>query len=253
MSRTDATPPAAEARNLTKVYGTGGNRVAAVEGISLQLPARTFTAVMGPSGSGKSTLMHMLAGLEQPTSGQAWLGGREITGMDDDGLTRLRRRHVGFVFQAFNLMPTLDVRQNIVLPFDLDGRTPSAAENQHIDQLIQRLGLAERVGHLPGQLSGGQQQRVALARALATGPELVLADEPTGNLDSRSATEVLDLLATAAEELGQATVMVTHDPTAASYASRVVYLADGHVTETVERQCTPEEIAATMLSLEGKK
>lgn len=253
MVRTDTTPPAAEARNLTKVYGTGGNRVAAVDGISLQLPARTFTAVMGPSGSGKSTLMHMLAGLEQPTSGQAWLGGREITGMDDDGLTRLRRRHVGFVFQAFNLMPTLDVRQNIVLPFDLDGRTPSAAENQHIDQLIQRLGLPERVGHLPGQLSGGQQQRVALARALATGPELVLADEPTGNLDSRSATEVLDLLATAAEELGQATVMVTHDPTAASYASRVVYLADGHVTETVERQCTPEEIAATMLSLEGRK
>lgn len=253
MVRTDTTPPAAEARNFTRVYGTGGNRVAAVDGISLQLPARTFTAVMGPSGSGKSTLMHMLAGLEQPTSGQAWLGGREITGMDDDGLTRLRRRHVGFVFQAFNLMPTLDVRQNIVLPFDLDGRTPSAAENQHIDQLIQRLGLPERVGHLPGQLSGGQQQRVALARALATGPELVLADEPTGNLDSRSATEVLDLLATAAEELGQATVMVTHDPTAASYASRVVYLADGHVTETVERQCTPEEIAATMLSLEGRK
>ncbi|KTR63470.1 peptide ABC transporter ATP-binding protein, partial [Rothia kristinae] len=199
---------------------------------------------------GKSTLMHLMAGLETPTEGRVWIGGQEITGLSDAALTSVRRRRVGFIFQAFNLMPTMDVRENILLPFELDDRRPTAEQRQWIDLLLERLGLTGRVNHRPGELSGGQQQRVAIARALATRPALVLADEPTGNLDSRAAGEVLSLLQTAAQEMGQAILMVTHDPKAAAHADRVVHLADGRIVRT-EGSGTPEQIAATMLNLEA--
>ena len=241
----------ARAQGICKRYGNGPNAVLAVRGADLSLDAGSFTAIMGPSGSGKSTLMHLMAGLETPTAGRVWIGGQEITGLGDAGLTEVRRRRVGFIFQAFNLMPTMDVRENILLPFDLDGRRPTREEHEWIEYLLSRLGLAERAAHRPGQLSGGQQQRVAIARALATRPALVLADEPTGNLDSRSAQEVLSLLQAAASEMGQSILMVTHDPTAASHADRVVYLADGRIVKTAEGPLNAEQIAATMLNLEG--
>jgi putative ABC transport system ATP-binding protein len=204
---------------------------------------------MGPSGSGKSTLMHVMAGLDSPTSGKAWIGDTEITGLGDVELTILRRRRVGFVFQAFNLVPTLDAQANILLPFDLDGRRPSAIEKARIDDLIESLGLAGRLRHRPHELSGGQQQRVAIARALATGPDLVFADEPTGNLDSRSGREVLALLQTASREHGQSIAMVTHDPIAASHADRVLFLGDGRIVADKPRQ-SAEEISAYMLAAE---
>ncbi|KTR32562.1 peptide ABC transporter ATP-binding protein [Rothia kristinae] len=232
------------------MYGTGPQAVTAVRGVDLEVAPGGFTAVMGPSGSGKSTLMHLMAGLETPTEGRVWIGGQEITGLSDAALTSVRRRRVGFIFQAFNLMPTMDVRENILLPFELDDRRPTAEQRQWIDLLLERLGLTGRVNHRPGELSGGQQQRVAIARALATRPALVLADEPTGNLDSRAAGEVLSLLQTAAQEMGQAILMVTHDPKAAAHADRVVHLADGRIVRT-EGSGTPEQIAATMLNLEA--
>ncbi|MED6046611.1 ABC transporter ATP-binding protein [Rothia kristinae] len=221
-----------------------------MRGVDLEVAPGGFTAVMGPSGSGKSTLMHLMAGLEAPTEGRVWIGGQEITGLSDAALTAVRRRRVGFIFQAFNLMPTMDVRENILLPFELDDRRPTAEQRQWIDVLLERLGLTGRVNHRPGELSGGQQQRVAIARALATRPALVLADEPTGNLDSRAAGEVLSLLQTAAQEMGQAILMVTHDPKAAAHADRVVHLADGRIVRT-EGSGTPEQIAANMLNLEA--
>ena len=242
--------PVAVARGVRKIYGTGPQAVTAVRGVDLEVAPGGFTAVMGPSGSGKSTLMHLMAGLETPTEGRVWIGGQEITGLSDAALTAVRRRRVGFIFQAFNLMPTMDVRENILLPFELDDRRPTAEQRQWIDVLLERLGLTGRVNHRPGELSGGQQQRVAIARALATRPALVLADEPTGNLDSRAAGEVLSLLQTAAQEMGQAILMVTHDPKAAAHADRVVYLADGRIVRT-EGSGTPEQIAATMLNLEA--
>ncbi|MDN5641138.1 MAG: ABC transporter ATP-binding protein [Actinomycetia bacterium] len=232
------------------MYGTGPQAVTAVRGVDLEVAPGGFTAVMGPSGSGKSTLMHLMAGLEAPTEGRVWIGGQEITGLSDAALTAVRRRRVGFIFQAFNLMPTMDVRENILLPFELDDRRPTAEQRQWIDVLLERLGLTGRVNHRPGELSGGQQQRVAIARALATRPALVLADEPTGNLDSRAAGEVLSLLQTAAQEMGQAILMVTHDPKAAAHADRVVHLADGRIVRT-EGSGTPEQIAANMLNLEA--
>lgn len=183
--------PIACAESVSKVYGGGDQAVAAVRNVNLEVQPGEFVAVMGPSGSGKSTLMHLMAGLESPTEGRVWIGDQEITHLDDAALTEVRRRRVGFVFQAFNLMPAMDVRENILLPFELDGRSPDAAEKRWIDELLQRLGLSERQGHRQSQLSGGQQQRAAIARALATRPALILADEPTGNLDSRSALEVL--------------------------------------------------------------
>ena len=204
---------------------------------------------MGPSGSGKSTLMHIMAGLDAPTQGRAWIGDTEITGLSDLELTILRRRRVGFVFQAFNLVPTLDAIANITLPFDLDGRRPSALERARIDGLVETLGLADRLRHRPHQLSGGQQQRVAIARALATAPDLVFADEPTGNLDSRSGREVLGLLAAASRDHGQSIAMVTHDPIAASHADRVIFLGDGRIVADKPRQ-TAEEISAYMLASE---
>ena len=239
----------ARVENLAKSYGRGANTVTAVNGVSLGIRAGEFTAIMGPSGSGKSTLMHIMAGLDSATGGRVWLSETEITSLGDTELTILRRRRVGFVFQSFNLVPTLNIEGNILLPFELDGRRPSTAERQWTDQLIDSLGLRDRLAHRPFELSGGQQQRVAIARALATRPDLVFADEPTGNLDSRSSREVLSLLQTASREYGQSIAMVTHDPIAASYADRIVFLADGRVVDDRGRS-TAEEISSFMLGME---
>src|SRR6478736_8110877 len=240
---------AARVQQLTKTYGAGEGQVTALDEVSVGIRRGEFTAIMGPSGSGKSTLMHIMAGLDAPTAGRAWIGDTEITGLSDLELTILRRRRVGFVFQAFNLVPTLDAIGNITLPFDLDGRRPSALERARIDGLVETLGLGSRLRHRPHQLSGGQQQRVAIARALATAPDLVFADEPTGNLDSRTGREVLRLLATASREHGQSIAMVTHDAIAASYADRVLFLGDGRIVADHPRQ-TAEEISAYMLAAE---
>jgi putative ABC transport system ATP-binding protein len=223
---------AVRATGLTKVYGSGETAVHALAGVDVAFARGEFTAIMGPSGSGKSTLMHCLAGLDTATSGQVFLGGTELTRLRDDELTRLRRDRIGFVFQAFNLLPVLDARENVVLPMQLAGRRPDPA---WFDAVIARLGLRERLRHRPSELSGGQQQRVAIARALLPRPDVVFADEPTGNLDSRSGAEVLDLLRSSVRETGQTVVMVTHDPTAASYADRVVLLADGRPAGEVDR------------------
>jgi putative ABC transport system ATP-binding protein len=239
----------ARVENLSKTYGTG-TPVHALRGVSLGLRRGEFTAIMGPSGSGKSTLMHIMAGLDTPTSGRVWLGDAEISGMGDSQLTLVRRRRVGFVFQAFNLVPTLDIEGNLLLPFELDGRRPNAEERAWIDRLETSLGLAGRLRHRPHELSGGQQQRVAIARALATRPDLVFADEPTGNLDSRTGREVLELLASASRDTGQSIAMVTHDPIAASYADRILFLADGAVVDDRPRT-SPADIAALMLSMEA--
>ncbi|GAA4057726.1 ABC transporter ATP-binding protein YxdL [Agromyces sp. NDB4Y10] len=240
----------ARVAGLGKRYGSGSGAVTALDDVSLGLRRGEFTAVMGPSGSGKSTLMHIMAGLDSPTSGRAWLGDTDITELPDAALTVLRRRRVGFVFQSFNLVPTLDVEGNVLLPFELDGRTPSRDERAVIDGLLDRLGLASRLRHRPHELSGGQQQRVAIARALATRPDLVFADEPTGNLDSRTGREVLAILAEASRDSGQSIAMVTHDPVAASHADRILYLADGRIVRDATRS-TPEEIATYMLAMEA--
>lgn len=247
-------PPAdtahvARVENLSKSFGIGSTGVTALDGVTLGIERGRFTAVMGPSGSGKSTLMHIMAGIDSASGGRVWLGDTEISALGDTALTVLRRRRVGFVFQAFNLVPTLDVEANILLPFELDGRKPSAEERAWIDRLLETLGLSDRLRHRPAELSGGQQQRVALARALATRPDLVFADKPTGNLDSRTGRSVLALLATASREYGQTIAMVTHDPVAASYADRIVFLADGRVALDRGRG-TPEEISALMLGME---
>jgi putative ABC transport system ATP-binding protein len=217
---------AAAADDLVKVYGAGDTAVCALDGVTIEFAAARFTAIMGPSGSGKSTLMHCLAGLDTPTSGSVRIGTAELSRLSDRALTVLRRGHVGFVFQSFNLLPALTAEQNIRLPLDLCGRRP---EPGWWDQVIGRLDLADRLGHRPGELSGGQQQRVACARALITRPDVIFADEPTGNLDSASGAEVLGFLRASVRELGQTVIMVTHDPVAASYADRVVFLADGQV------------------------
>jgi putative ABC transport system ATP-binding protein len=217
---------AVRAAGLRKTYGRGDTAVHALSGVDVAFARAEFTAIMGPSGSGKSTLMHCLAGLDTPTAGQVWLGDTELTRLRDDQLTVLRRERVGFVFQSFNLLPVLTALDNIVLPMQLAGRRPDRA---WLDAVVARLGLRERLGHRPHELSGGQQQRVAIARALLPRPDVVFADEPTGNLDSRSGAEVLGLLRSSVKETGQTVVMVTHDPTAAAYADRVVLLADGRV------------------------
>jgi len=240
---------AARVQHLTKTYGAGAAAVRALDDVTIGIRRGEFTAIMGPSGSGKSTLMHIMAGLDAPTDGRVWIGDTDITGLSDLELTILRRRRVGFVFQAFNLVPTLDAIGNILLPFDLDGRTPSAIERARIDGLVESLGLSARLRHRPHELSGGQQQRVAIARALATAPDLLFADEPTGNLDSRSSREVLALLAAASREHGQSIAMVTHDPVAAAYADRVVFLGDGRIVADKPRQ-TAEQISAHMLAAE---
>ncbi|AGW41479.1 ABC transporter ATP-binding protein [Leifsonia xyli subsp. cynodontis DSM 46306] len=240
----------ARVESATKTYGAGAGRVNALDGVTLGIPAGRFTAVMGPSGSGKSTLMHVMAGLDSVTSGRVFLGETEITGLGDAELTVLRRRRVGFVFQSFNLVPTLDVRANILLPFEIDGRKPTTVQREWIDGLIETLGLAERLTHRPHELSGGQQQHVAIVRALATRPDLVFADEPTGNLDSRTGREVLGVLREAAQTYGQSIAMVTHDPVAASYADHLVFLADGRIVAERERS-SAEDISAFMLGMEA--
>ncbi len=229
--RTEAAPAhgqAARTARLTKVYGSGETRVVALDDVSLTFPVGQFTAIMGPSGSGKSTLMHCLAGLDSVTRGEVYIGDVDISKLDDKRLTRLRRDSVGFIFQAFNLLPTLTALENITLPMDIAGRQP---DKQWLDTVIDTVGLRDRLSHRPTELSGGQQQRVACARALASRPQIIFADEPTGNLDSRAGAEVLGFLRRSVREMGQTVVMVTHDPVAASYADRVLFLADGRVVD----------------------
>ncbi len=218
--------------DLRKTYGSGQAEVRALDGVTLDLYAGEFTAVMGPSGSGKSTLMHCCAALDDATSGTVVLGDTELAHLNDTALTRLRRDRVGFVFQSFNLVPTLTAEENILLPLSIAGRKP---DREWYDLVIDTVGLADRLDHRPNELSGGQQQRVAVARALASRPEVVFADEPTGNLDSRSGAEVLQLLRRSASEFGQTIIMVTHDPVAAGYTDRVVFLADGRVVDEMRR------------------
>ncbi|QQR99693.1 MAG: ABC transporter ATP-binding protein [Austwickia sp.] len=237
---------AASTHELVKVYGTGSTQVVALEKVNVEIYAGEFTAIMGPSGSGKSTLMHCMAGLDHLTQGHVVIGGTDLSQLGDKALTTLRRDKVGFVFQAFNLIPTLTAQENILLPLSIAGRKP---DPQWYDTVIAATGLGDRLGHKPSELSGGQQQRVACARALMSRPEIVFADEPTGNLDSRSSAEVLGFLRRSVDQFGQTIVMVTHDPTAASYTDRVVFLADGHVVSEL-RQPTPETVLATMTSLD---
>ena len=229
---------AASVIDATKVYGNGTTEVRALDGVTLDFPSGQFSAIMGPSGSGKSTLIHCVAGLDTLTSGQVRVGGVELTRLDDKHLTLLRRDRIGFVFQAYNLVPTLTALENITLPATLAGRKPDTG---WLDTVIGTVGLGDRLAHRPSELSGGQQQRVAVARALAARPEIVFADEPTGNLDSHASAEILAFLRQAARELGQTVVMVTHDPVAASYASRVVFLGDGRIVDELAEP-TPERV-----------
>jgi putative ABC transport system ATP-binding protein len=227
-SRSQARRPAARTARLTKTYGSGDASVTALDAVTVDLFAGEFTAVMGPSGSGKSTLMHCCAALDNATSGEVYVGDTELTRLKDKELTRLRRDEIGFVFQSFNLVPTLTAEENILLPLSIAGRRP---EPEWYRTVIDTVGLHDRLGHRPNQLSGGQQQRVAVARALAGRPSIVFADEPTGNLDSRSGAEVLTLLRRSVDEFGQTVVMVTHYPIAAAYTDRVVFLADGALVD----------------------
>jgi len=247
---TDELGLVARVAHLTKSYGSASTTVTALDDISIGIRKGEFTAIMGPSGSGKSTLMHIMAGLDNATGGRVWIGNTDITDLDDTELTMIRRRRIGFVFQSYNLVPTLDIEGNILLPFELDGRVPSADERAWIDELIGSLGLGSRLRHRPHELSGGQQQRVAIARALGSRPQLIFADEPTGNLDSRTGREVLALLATASSTYGQSIAMVTHDPIAASFADRILFLADGKVVEDRGRS-TAQEISDFMLGMEA--
>lgn len=233
---------AARVEDLHKVYGEGDAQVRALDGVSLDLLSGEFTAVMGPSGSGKSTLMHCCAALDTPTTGQVYIGETELSGLKDKALTLLRRSEIGFVFQSFNLVPTLTAQENILLPMTIAGRKP---DSEWYDTVIDTVALRDRLGHRPNELSGGQQQRVAVARALASRPSIVFADEPTGNLDSRSGAEVLTLLKRSVDEFGQTIVMVTHDPVAAGYTDRVVFLADGKVVDEM-REPTAERVLKKM-------
>ena len=236
-----------EAHDVTRVYGEGEAEVRALEGVSVSFPEGRFTAIMGPSGSGKSTLMHILAGLDRPTSGTVTLDGVEIAALDDRSLTELRRDRVGFVFQSFNLLPVLTARENIVLPLSIAGREPDA---EWIERLIDTVGIRDRLTHRPAELSGGQQQRVSVARALAARPAVIFADEPTGNLDSKSGQDVLELLRRSVDEFGQTIVMVTHDAPAASIADRLLVLQDGRVVHDGDAPDT-EGVFDLMKSLGG--
>ncbi len=237
--------PAARAHALVKVYGRGQASVRALDGVDVEFERGRFTAVMGPSGSGKSTLMHCLAGLDAPTEGSAFVGDHELSQLDDQALTRLRRDQIGFVFQAFNLIPTLSAAENITLPIDLAG---GRLDRGWFDQLTESLGIADRLSHRPSELSGGQQQRVACARALISHPELVFADEPTGNLDSTASAGLLGFLRAAVADHGQSIVMVTHDPSTAAYADRVVFLADGRLVDELSAP-TAEAVLERMKQL----
>ncbi|MER0449188.1 ABC transporter ATP-binding protein [Streptomyces sp. Edi4] len=231
--------------SVTKTYGRGSQAVTALDKVSIEIPRGTFTAVMGPSGSGKSTFLHCAAGLDRPSSGSVRISDEELTGMDETALTHVRRRRVGFVFQAFNLVPALTVRQNITLPLRLAGER---ADRGWLDEIIHRVGLTGRVNHRPSQLSGGQQQRVAIARALVTRPDVIFGDEPTGALDTVTAKEILTLLRACVDDAGQTVVLVTHDPVAASYAHHVLFLADGRIVDRTDRP-TADQIAERMTRL----
>ncbi|MFI1955446.1 ABC transporter ATP-binding protein [Streptomyces xinghaiensis] len=246
-ARTAARPTtvAARATDLTKVYGQGETQVVALDGVSADFRRGEFTAIMGPSGSGKSTLMHCVAGLDSISAGSARIGDTELASLKDKQLTQLRRDKIGFIFQAFNLLPTLNALENITLPMDIAGRKP---DPEWLDRVVRTVGLEGRLKHRPTELSGGQQQRVAVARALASRPEIIFADEPTGNLDSRSGAEVLGFLRNSVRELGQTVVMVTHDPVAAAYADRVVFLADGRIVDELENP-TAEAVLDRMRTL----
>jgi putative ABC transport system ATP-binding protein len=237
---------AARAVDVWKVYGSGDAQVIALNDVSVELERGHYTAIMGPSGSGKSTLMHCLAGLDEVTRGEVFIGDSRVTGLSDRGLTDLRRDKVGFIFQQFNLLPTLTAEENILLPLSIAGRKPDRA---WFDKVIDTIGLRDRLRHRPTQLSGGQQQRVACARALVSRPEVIFADEPTGNLDSRSGAEVLNFLRNSVREFHQTIVMVTHDPNAASYADRVIFLADGHVVDEL-REPTADSVLDRLKKLD---
>ncbi|MBE7325004.1 ABC transporter ATP-binding protein [Nocardioides sp. Y6] len=238
-------PPAARVRDLARVYGTGQSQVRALDGVSLDIEAGEFTAVMGPSGSGKSTLMHCCAALDKADAGEVWIGNQEIGRLGDDALTALRRDEIGFVFQSFNLVPTLTAEENILLPLSIAGRKP---DRRWYRNVIRTVGLGDRLDHKPNELSGGQQQRVAVARALVSRPRIVFADEPTGNLDSHSGAEVLALLRRSVDEHRQTIVMVTHDAVAAAYTDRVIFLADGRIVEEI-RQPTRERVLEIMTAM----
>ena len=249
---TGPTTPIARLRDVSKVFDPKGAAVTALSGVSLDIAPAKLTAVMGPSGSGKSTLMHVLAGLDRPTSGTVHLGDEEITKLRDDDLTALRRRRIGFVFQAFNLVPTLTVKENIRLPFELDDRRPIADERAWISTVVHRPGLEDRLKHRPNELSGGQQQRTAIARALATRPDILFADEPTGNLDAKSGREVMAIMSEAVRDFGQSIVLVTHDPIVAAHADRVIFIADGTPATELNDSISAEAIASTMLDIDER-
>jgi putative ABC transport system ATP-binding protein len=229
------------AQGLTRRYGAGETAVDALRGVSLEIPRGHLTAVMGPSGSGKSTLMHILAGLDRPTAGSVQIDGVDLTTLKDNDLTKLRRRHIGFVFQFFNLLPMLSAEENVTLPLSIAGEKPSSA---WLEELLEATGLSDRRSHRPAELSGGQQQRVAVARALVSKPTVLFADEPTGNLDSQTSGEILDLLRGAVDTYGQTTVMVTHDPRAATIADRILFLADGVIVKELGRSSQTEILDA---------
>ncbi|WP_344126521.1 ABC transporter ATP-binding protein [Luedemannella flava] len=241
--------PAARAADVWKVYGEGEARVSALRGVSVEFARGQFTAIMGPSGSGKSTLMHCLAGLDSVTRGDVYIGGTKLNGLGDAGLTKLRRAQVGFIFQQFNLLPTLTAHENILLPLAIAGRK---VDKEWFRTVIDAVGLGDRLDHRPAQLSGGQQQRVACARALVSRPEVIFADEPTGNLDSRTGAEVLGFLRQSVHEFGQTIVMVTHDANAASHADRVVFLADGEIVEDLAAP-TADSVLDTIKRITGER
>jgi putative ABC transport system ATP-binding protein len=237
---------AVEARDLVRRYGEGSTAVEALRGVDIDVRSGELVAVMGPSGSGKSTLMHILAGLDKPTSGTVKIAGTEITELDDSHLTRLRRKHIGFVFQFFNLLPMLDAEENVLLPLSIAGVKPDKA---WLDELLGQMGLDKRRAHRPAELSGGEQQRVAIARSLVSKPTILFADEPTGNLDSKTGGEILDLIRDSVDTYGQTTVMVTHEPRAASTADRILFLADGEIVQELHEGSTAADVLAVMSSL----
>jgi putative ABC transport system ATP-binding protein len=241
-------PHAVSATEVTRRYGRDDSAVDALAGVSIDVPNGQFTAVMGPSGSGKSTLMHILAGLDQPTEGTVTIAGLEISSMSDGELTRLRRRHIGFVFQFFNLLPMLTAQENIVLPLSIAGEKPDRAR---VEELVDAVGIADRRTHRPAELSGGQQQRVSIARALVTEPTVLFADEPTGNLDSSTSRDVLGLLRDSVDDLGQTIVMVTHDPQAAAQADRILFLADGRIVKEIPAS-TAAQVLEAMQEVSGR-
>ncbi|MET7518009.1 ABC transporter ATP-binding protein [Streptomyces sp. NPDC005480] len=250
MTTATLTRTAARVVDAVKVYGSGDTAVRALDGVSVGFEAGRFTAIMGPSGSGKSTLMHCAAGLDTLSAGSAFIGGTDLSDLDDRRLTLLRRDRIGFVFQAFNLVPTLTVAENITLPMDLAGAKDDAASREWIDALVDVVGLRDRLHHRPSELSGGQQQRVAVARAFAGRPDVVFADEPTGNLDSRSGEEVLGLLGRAVRQMDRTVVMVTHDPVAAAHADEVVFLADGRLVDRMQEP-TPDKVLDRMKAFDA--